>query len=119
MLCLGGCLWTGAQRVCNAATLGTLLRKTGNGTSLSPISMPGSKARCAAMVEKKDSDVPFVFPLWHLGRRIISSNAHEGGAPDYVIQAMPHGMASARRRMREQRRRERKQMEHAGEMGKL
>src|SRR5882762_1920361 len=80
MLCRGG-YDVAHKRVCNAATLGTLLEDEQWDIVISDYSMPGFKGTDAlAMVREKGSDVPFVFLSGTIGEE-IAVNAHEGRSP--------------------------------------
>jgi signal transduction histidine kinase len=101
------------KRVCNAATLGTLLEEGQWDIVISDYSMPGFKGTDAlAMVRKKGLDVPFVFLSGTIGEE-IAVNAMRAGAQDYVIKGKAARLLPAiQRELREaELRRERRQME--------
>jgi len=112
MLCRGG-YDVAHKRVCNAATLGTLLEDGQWDIVISDYSMPGFKGTDAlAMVREKRLDVPFVFLSGTIGEE-IAVNAMRAGAQDYVIKGNAARLLPAiQRELREAEvRRERKQME--------
>jgi len=112
MLCRGG-YDVAHKRVCNAASLGTLLEDEQWDIVISDYSMPNFKGTDAlAMVREKGLDVPFVFLSGTIGEE-IAVNAMKAGAQDYVIKGKAARLLPAiQRELREAEiRRERRQIE--------